>query len=220
MTVTVSINIFLPTPLNTEIPAPARAGSDNAAANTAPGDHALMLAVRDGDIDRLGELFERHHRRLYAFCAQLTRQPAAAEDIVQNVFHRILKYRHTYRDNGNFTAWMYHLARNCAADFFQKQSTAPVPVDPGDLHAHASSESPPDARAAQTDDLALLRAALDRLPVEHREIIVLSRLQNLGHREAARILDCSVGAAKVRAHRALKALRETYLALRQNPQPL
>jgi RNA polymerase sigma-70 factor (ECF subfamily) len=183
-------------------------------------DHALMLAVRDGDIDRLGELFERHHRRLYAFCAHLTRQPAAAEDIVQNVFHRILKYRHTYRDDGSFTTWMYHLARTCAADFFQKQSTSPTPVDPADLHAHASAEPAPDTQASRSDDLALLRAALDRLPREHREILILSRLQNLGHREAARILDCSVGAAKVRAHRALKALRETYLALHRNPQPL
>ncbi len=179
-----------------------------------------MLAVRAGDLDCLGELFERHHRRLYAFCAHLTGQPAAAEDIVQNVFHRILKYRHTYRDDGRFTTWMYHLARTCAADFFNKQSAAPTPVDPADLHGHASADPAPDAHASQSDDLALLRAALHRLSREHREILILSRLQNLEHREAARILDCSVGAAKVRAHRALKALRETYFALRQNPQPL
>lgn len=189
------------------------AGENARAASVHPDDHALMLAVRDGDIDRLGELFERHHRRLYAFCVHLTQQPAAAEDIVQNVFHRILKYRHTYRDDGNFVTWMYHLARNCAADFFQKQTNSPAFVDPADLHARASTETPPDTRAAQADDLALLRDALDRLPREHREVIVLARLQNLGHREIAAILDCSVGAAKVRAHRAMKILRETYLAL-------
>ena len=220
MTIATRATIFHP-PLNTEHPAPARAVSGVPTSDGETSDHALMLAVRDGDTDRLGELFERHHRRLYAFCLHLMRQPAAAEDIVQNVFHRILKYRHTYRDDGSFATWMYRLARNCSADFFQKQSTTPVSVAPDDLHSHASAEPQPDARAAQTDDLAFLNTALGRLPREHREIIVLSRIQNLGHREIARILECSDGAARVRAHRALNALRETCLALRneiKNPQ--
>jgi len=179
-----------------------------------------MLAVRDGDIDGLGELFERHHRCLYAFCLHLASQPAAAEDIVQNVFHRILKYRHTYRDDGSFTTWMYHLARTCAADFFHKQAAAPAPAHPADFHAHTAPEPSPDASAAQGDDLALLRIALAKLSAADREILILSRLQNLEYKETARILNCSEGAAKVRAHRALKTLRETYLALRQTPQPL
>jgi len=54
-----------------------------------------MLAVRAGEIRRLGELFERHHRRLYGFFVRLTNQPAVSEDLVQIVFYRILKYRHT-----------------------------------------------------------------------------------------------------------------------------
>ena len=205
-------SLQLPT-LNTEHSPRAHAAtvsSETEAAN----DHTLMLAVRNGDIDRLGELFERHHRRLYAFCVHLTSQSAAAEDIVQNVFHRILKYRHTYRDDGSFTTWMYHLARNSAADYFRKQSTVPLSADPADLHAHPSPDPAPDIRAAQTDDLALLRTALAKLAPEDREILVLTRIEKLEHKEAARILECSVGAAKVRAHRALKTLRETYLTLR------
>ncbi|MBI2496975.1 MAG: RNA polymerase sigma factor, partial [Opitutae bacterium] len=59
------------------------------------------------------------------------------------------------------------------------------------------------------------RAALARLPLEHREVLVLSRLQNLEHKEIARLLDCSVGAVKVRAHRALKELREVYFKIRK-----
>jgi hypothetical protein len=78
-------------------------------------DHDLMLAVRDGELDALGELFERHHGPLFGFLSKLTGQRTAAEDITQIVFQRMLKYRHTYRDDGSFTAWMYHLARRCAA---------------------------------------------------------------------------------------------------------
>jgi len=88
-------------------------------------DHALMLAVRDGELDALGELFERHHGRLHGFLARYTDQRAAAEDITQIVFQRMLKYRHTYRDDGQFAAWMFHLARRCAADHFRKADAAP-----------------------------------------------------------------------------------------------
>ena len=102
-------------------------------------DHALMLAVRDGELDALGELFERHHGPLFGFLAKLTGHRTAAEDIAQIVFQRMLKYRHTYRDDGSFTAWMYHLARRCAADHFRKNSTAATPTDPQNLNDHADS---------------------------------------------------------------------------------
>lgn len=178
-------------------------------------DHELMIAVRAGEIARLGELFERYHQRLYGFFVRLTNQPSVSEDLVQIVFYRILKYRHTYRDEGKFTAWIYHLARKVAADHFRKHAHAPAATDPADLHEHADDGPAPDARAATSDDLALLRTALARLPLEHREVLVLSRLQNVEHREIARLLDTSVGAVKVRVHRALKELREVYFKIRR-----
>ena len=76
----------------------------------ATSDHELMIAVRAGEIRRLGDLFERYHKPLYGFFVRLTNQPSVGEDLVQIVFYRILKYRHTYRDEGKFSAWIYHLA--------------------------------------------------------------------------------------------------------------
>ncbi|MFI5337457.1 MAG: RNA polymerase sigma factor [Opitutales bacterium] len=182
-----------------------------------PTDHELMIAVRAGDIARLGDLFERHHRPLYGFFVHLTNQPSVSEDLVQIVFHRILKYRHTYRDEGKFSAWIYHLARKVAADHFRKQVKIPAATDPADLPPHADEAPSPAERTATNDDLALLRTALTRLPLEHREVLVLSRLQQVGHPEIARLLNCSIGAAKVRVHRALKELREVYFRLRREP---
>src|ERR1019366_5758029 len=177
-----------------------------------------MLAVRDGDLDSMGELFERHHGPLYGYLAKLTGNRTAAEDITQTVFHRMLKYRHTYRDQGSFTAWMYHLARRCAADHFRKSSSAPVTVDPLDLEGHADDASRADEVAASSDDHALLHKALSRLDRDEREVLLLSRLQGLSFAEVAGILECSVGAARVRAHRALRALRDQYFQLqKENP---
>lgn len=176
-------------------------------------DHDLMLAVRDGELDALGELFERHHSRLFGFLAQLTGQPAVAEDLAQTVFQRMLKYRHTYRDDGRFTAWMYHLARRCAADHFRKTGAAPRATDPGVLDELADESPHAGHQAASRDDRALLQTALNQLDRDDREVLLLSRFEELSFAEIAHLLECSVGAAKVRAHRALGELRTVYFQL-------
>ncbi len=178
-------------------------------------DHDLMIAVRAGEIRRLGELFERYNRPLYGFFLRMTNQPSVGEDLVQIVFYRILKYRHTYRDEGKFTAWIYHLARKVAADHFRKHASTPIPTDPAELPEQDSGTVHPSDQAVNTEDVTLLRAAIARLPIEHREVIVLSRIQRLEHKEIARLLDCSIGAVKVRSHRALKELREVYFKIRK-----
>lgn len=178
-------------------------------------DHDLMLAVRDGDLDSMGELFERHHGPLFGYLSKLTGNRTAAEDIAQVVFQRMIKYRHTYRDEGKFTAWMYHLARRCASDHFRKASSAPLAVDPSDLEEHADQSIGADQSAQTRDDHELLRTALGRLDRDDREVLLLSRLQELSFAEVASVLECSVGAARVRAHRALRALRDSYFQIQK-----
>lgn len=182
-----------------------------------PTDHELMIAVRAGEIERLGDLFERHHRPLYGFFLRLTQHRATSEDLVQLVFFRILKYRQTYRDEGKFSAWIYHLARKVAADHFQRSQRAgtPTATDPLQLHALPDDRPPPGEQAAAGDDLALLRTALAQLPLDQREILTLHRFQQLKHEEIAELLHCSVANAKVRVHRALKNLRDLYFRLRK-----
>ncbi len=179
-------------------------------------DHDLMLAVRAGDLARLGDLFERHHRPLYGFLTRLTGQPETAEDLVQIVFQRILKYRHTYRDEGKFTAWLYHLARRAAADHYQRSKRLPLPTDPADFTSLSDSDAPAaDEQTARRDDLDLMQRALSILPHDQREILVLHRFQHLQHDEIGRLLNITAGAAKVRVHRALTALRTKFFQLRR-----
>jgi len=182
-------------------------------------DHELMLSVRNGELDALGELFERHHGRLLGFLIKLTGHRASSEDLVQTVFQRMLKYRHTYRDEGSFTAWMYHLARRCAADHFRKSSTLPRATDPADLSGHPDENPGADEKAASSDDRALLQTALAHLDPGDREVLLLSRIKELSFAEIAGILECSAGAARVRAHRALRELRDRYFKLEKEALP-
>src|SRR5262245_12540646 len=87
-----------------------------------PTDSTLMERVRAGDLEQLSELFERHHRRLYQFFLKLARDRSVAEDLVQEVFVRVLKYRHTWREEAEFVPWMFALARNAAVDQFRSRA--------------------------------------------------------------------------------------------------
>jgi len=186
---------------------------------TPDSDHELMLSVREGNLDALGELFERHNGRLFGYLVKLTGDRTMAEDIVQTVFQRMLKYRHTYRNEGSFTAWMYHLARKCAADHRRKSAALPFAADPEALSKQADGSPWADENAASVDDRALLRNALDRLDPADREILLLSRIKELSFAEVAEVLECSAGAARVRAHRALGELRDHFLKLQRKALP-
>jgi RNA polymerase sigma factor (sigma-70 family) len=78
-------------------------------------DNALMLRVKTGDLNRMRLLFERYHRELFGFLYHSSSDAEASEDMVQTVFYRMLKYRHTFTGEG-FRTWMYHLARNVLID--------------------------------------------------------------------------------------------------------
>ena len=68
-----------------------------------------MLRVRHGEVETLGVLYERHRAPLFNFFVRSTGNVQHAEDLVQDVFLRILKYRHTFERGNRFTAWMYQI---------------------------------------------------------------------------------------------------------------
>jgi RNA polymerase sigma-70 factor (ECF subfamily) len=169
-----------------------------------------MLLVRDGDVAKLGILFERHHAKLYNFLVRVTNKRDSSEDLVQEVFFRILKYGHSFRGEAPFTVWMYQLARNAAADHFRKWKNE-SPLD--ETFDPPAPDPAPDDILAQDEKSELLKLALARLPNEKREVLVLSRYQELKYEEIGAILNCPVGTVKARVHHALKDLRREYLKL-------
>src|ERR1044071_8050137 len=87
-------------------------------------DETLMHAVREGDLAKLGSLFDRYHLPLFDFLNRMTGNRHAAEDLVQEVFLRVLKYRASYRDGSPFEPWVFRIARNARADYFSARDTA------------------------------------------------------------------------------------------------
>ena len=175
-----------------------------------------MLAVRDGDLAKLGLLFERYHVALFDFLSRMTGDRTAAEDLVQDVFLRILKYRATYRDGGCFETWVYRIARNARADYFKKHR-AEEPV--ADEHLECRAPAPGPAYRLERDrEMTRLKRALMALGEDKRELIVLARYRDMKHEQIAELLGIETGTVKVRIHRAIKELREIFLRLSdENP---
>lgn len=175
-----------------------------------PSDETLMEQVRDNDLDQLSTLFERYQGLLFGFLLRLTNDRDTAQDLVQNVFLRILKYRASYQSTHPFRAWIYQLARNVYADHWKKHQ-----VPAGDLE---EAERTPTLRRAAMAGVAAthegqdVQEALALLPSAQREILVLHRFQGFDYAEIGEMLGCSEGAARVKAHRALEALRKIYFS--------
>ncbi len=170
-----------------------------------------MLSVRDGDLGKLGILFERYQGTLYNFFLRLTGSRQASEDLVQDVFFRMLKYRHTYQDVSDLTTWMYQIARNVRFDYYRKRKRE-VMLEESE-NERANQDPGPVERLQRHQEIALLRGALARLPEEKREVLVLSRYQDLKYDQIAGILCCDVGTVKVRVYRALKELGQIFFQM-------
>ena len=173
-------------------------------------DHHLMRAVRNGDVGNLATLYARHQRPLFNYFLRLTSSRPVSEDLVHDVFTRILKYRTSYRDQESFTPWMYRIARNAHIEQARKRRLEVVAGDPEMQPEPVSPDPGPERRAEYGQSVALLRWALAMLPEDKREVLVLSRFQNLRYDEIARILECEVGAVKVRVYRAVRQLEQIY----------
>jgi RNA polymerase sigma factor (sigma-70 family) len=170
-----------------------------------------MKLVQAGDPTQLATLFERYHVALYRYLMQLTRDRTLSEDLVQEVFFRVLKYADSYNSNLSFRSWLYGMARNACFDARHKRGTEETG---GEMEEIRSPEPVADELISRKQDAIHLQQALSKLPEEKREVLVLSRFHNLRYEEIARILHCEIGTVKVRVYRALKELRERFCEVR------
>ena len=176
-------------------------------------DHALMLKVKNGDVEKLNLLYKRYSRRFFGFFYGMTKDGATSEDLVQNVFMRILKYKHSYSENGDFEVWAFQLARNVHKDHYRKNKRYAFRevMDPweDDLKETKNAE----VEMEKSDELEYLKKALDKLTSEKRELIELVRFQKVKYAKVAEMMGVTESAIKVRVHRILKELRESYLSM-------
>ncbi|MDQ8203410.1 RNA polymerase sigma factor [Pelagicoccus sp. SDUM812003] len=183
---------------------------------TSDDDNELMGRARKGDLDGIGILFERYHGSLVGFFRRVDGRGKIGEDLAQETFWRIVRYRKSFDGRRPFRAWMFQIARNVMNDHLRKSMRAGKVMDPRvELNEELAAQPDSDvsAEVERGERKELLREALSRLPLEKRELIVLCRFEELPYAEIAPMFGCSVGALKVRLFRALKELKEVFIQL-------
>ncbi len=176
-------------------------------------DLELMLRVRAGDDSSFGELLRRYRVPLVNYFARMTRDPAQAEDLAQEVFLRVYKARNRYQPEARFTTWLYRIATNLALNAIRdRKEVDPLPKK-GSLERDSESSRVVDPkptveqRLMETDRRRLIRQAIEALPENQRAAVILHKYQEVDYRQIAKILGVSVSAVKSLLFRAYESLR-------------
>jgi len=179
-----------------------------------PEDSALMLRYRDGDVAAFEILYRRHKDALFRYLLRHCRQRAAAEDVFQEVWGRIIKSRDNYRPTAKFTTFLYHVAHNCFIDHIRrnKRHAGAADIDP-DSQAHDGDC--PETLVEKSLARRKLDSALRSLPDEQRDVFLLYEEAGLSLDEIATVTDCKRETAKSRLRYAVRKLRE---ALDESPE--
>jgi RNA polymerase sigma factor (sigma-70 family) len=174
-------------------------------------DETIMEAVKDGNLQQASLLFERYHKRIFNFLARMTMDRDLAEDLTQNVFLRIIRYRSSYRQGLKFQSWIYQIARNVFSDHYQANKNRFSDfVDVEKVSDHMADSNEEDDMDQKEK---VLHQSLAKLTEEQRELLILTRFQHMKYEEVATIMDTTVANIKVKVHRAILKLREYYFEL-------
>jgi RNA polymerase sigma factor (sigma-70 family) len=176
-------------------------------------DNAIMLKVKSGDFNKLGILFERYNRMLFGFFYRTTSNREVSEDLVQNLFIRIMKYRKQFRGDGKFSTWMYTIARNILADHFKQTRRKGFKIELTEAHENIDNNG---LDVEFEEKRQILKKAMNCLEPDKLELLILSRYQGLKYREIAKIMKSSEGAIRIKIFRVLNDLKEHYLKLEKS----
>jgi RNA polymerase sigma-70 factor (ECF subfamily) len=152
-----------------------------------------------------GQAVLPHLDAAYNLARWLVRDPAAAEDVVQDAVVRALQYFASFR-GGNARAWLLQIVRHTAYSFMNARRQSPAADDAAAGLDVPDPGATPEVTLAAHEDMAQLHQALDTLPLELRECIVLREFEELSYKEIARITEVPVGTVMSRLWRARQAL--------------
>lgn len=183
----------------------------------AASDFELAQAASKGDMFSFEEIYQRHHRRVYAICLRMLQNAAEAEDLTQDVFIQLYRKIGSFRGDSAFTTWLHRLTVNQVLMHFRKRTVKfEKTTEEGETPVQivGGTENP---RKMPIVDKIALENAIEQLPEGYKNVFVLHDIEGYEHEEVARILGCSVGTSKSQLHKARLKLRKL-LQKKANPR--
>lgn len=172
-----------------------------------PPDRELVLRLQRGDLQALGELYDRHHRRVYRTALGITSDADAASDLLQDVFLRIYRFADRIDPTRPLEPWLYRVTANLAYTYLDRRKRwYRFLFEVGDWFNRELGPGP-QKQVEIEEEAASVRKAVAALPLEQRTVVVLFYMNDLAVDDIAQILNIPRGTVKSRLYYARKSLR-------------
>lgn len=172
-------------------------------------EQQVIAAVLGGDAEAYAVLINRYQQPIFNLTYRMTGSRADAADLAQDAFVKAYEQLYRFRKEKRFFPWLYTIALNRTRDFLRKDRTAnTVAIENCDLYSGSEGTAQEEDKMCVQLDCQRLQGALERLPWEYREAVILRYHEELPMGEIATALSISVSGAKMRVHRGLRKLRE------------
>lgn len=173
---------------------------------SAAEEYAVIRECLTGKTEKFGILVDRYKSLAFTVAFRMLGDQDAANDMAQESFIAAYAGLRDFRADSRFSTWLYRIVMNKCRDYL-RASRGAVSVDEI-AELRADPKETPEQATANRETHDVVQAALDRLPHDYREVIVLKHIEELDYREISGILGVGVTALKVRAHRAREMLRK------------
>lgn len=198
----------------------ARPAGTQAPVQRDDSDEALMLRYQKGDVRAFEMLLARHRKPVFNFILRYVGDPTSAEDLLQEVFLRLIKGVDGYQKQAKFTTWLYTIARNLCVDAsrrgkHRKAHSLDAPMGHEDdnngatlLDVIPDSGPATDRQVIGTELQGRLHAAIEKLSEEQREVFLMREFLDMPFKDIAEVVGCPENTVKSRMRYALEKLRE------------
>ena len=176
-------------------------------------DEQLVQELQQGRMENYDLLVGRYQHRLYGYLMQLVRDQQLAEDLLQETFIRLYQHYNSYRPIAKFSTWIYTIATNLVRSHMRRKMRMTTvdlePRDSSDRAIELPDDAPPvDVQVMGRMTVQAVREAMEKLPEEFRQVIILREIEELSYDEIVEILDLPLGTVKSRINRARGRLKE------------
>lgn len=178
-------------------------------------EKALLVKAKNGDLAAFEKLIENYQKKVYNIVYRMIGNPDDASELTQEVFIRVFRSIRNFKEESQFSTWIYKIATNICLDEFRKQKKHKVisldeeiKSDEGEMKRQIEDNKPqPDIIAERNELKKTVRNAILALPDEYRIVIIMRDIKGLSYEEIAQITKCPEGTVKSRINRARKALK-------------
>jgi len=171
-------------------------------------DEALMLAYAAGDVAAFEQLYARHRARLYRYLLRHARDNALADEFFQDVWQRVIAARAGWKPDAGFATWLFTIAHHRLGDHWRSlKHRPPTPGDAEERAARIADPDTPERVLSEFERRRQLQLALDELPGEQREVLLLRLEQELTLEEIAEVTGVGRETVKSRLRYAMDKLR-------------